>query len=209
MVNEHPFVQTFIHNKDQVPSLICYSTEQILDLKHFVKHAKHQQIRIDRTFNLGNYYVTTLVYKNQRVERKQSREELPIFLGPVMFHTDATYKAFLEHIKTETDCEVEAAELKLSESIEFGTDDEKALTKATDHVFLSATRLPCTKHLKDNVKHYLQNNVGMEKSLRESVMAKIFDAEGITDANCTVDFESRSEDLKHFLDDKSRVSISI
>ena len=33
-------------------------------------------------------------------------------------------------------------------------------------------------------------------------MAKIFDAEGITDANCTVDFESRSEDLKLFMEDK-------
>ena len=75
-----------------------------------------------------------------------------------MFHKDATYKtckAFLEHIKTEIDCEVQAVELRLAESIEFGTDDEKALTKAIDHVFPSATRLLCRKHLKDNVKHYL------------------------------------------------------
>lgn len=122
-----------------------------------------------------------------------------------MLHKDATYKtykSFLEHIKTELDCEVGAVELRLSENVEFGTDDEKALTKAIDHVFPSATRLLCTKHLKDNVKHYLQNNVGMEKGLRESVMDKIFGAQGITDVNCTLDFESRSEDLKLFLDEK-------
>lgn len=204
MVNDHPFVQTIIHNKDQVPNIILYTEEQILDLKHFIKNAKNQQIGIDRTFNLGNYYVTTLVYKNQRIIRKptQSTEELeehPIFLGPVMLHKDATYKtykAFLEHVKTELESEVGAVELRLSQNMEFGTDDEKALTKAIDHVFPSATRLLCTKHLKDNVKHYLQNNVGMEKSLRENVMSKIFGEDGITDANCTIDFESRSEDLK-------------
>ena len=204
MVNVHPFVQTIIHNKDQVPNVILYTNEQILDLKHFVKNAKNQQIGIDRTFNLGNYYVTTLVYKNQRIIRKQSKsenniEEYPIFMGPVMLHKDATfktYKTFLEHIATELDNEVGAVELRLSKDIEFGTDDEKALTKAIDYVFPSATRLLCTKHLKDNVKHYLQNNVGMEKGLRENVMSRIFGEDGISDANSTIDFESRSEDLK-------------
>ena len=128
MVNEHPYVQSIIHNKDQVPNIICYTNQQILDLRHFVKNAAKQQIGIDRTFNLGNYYVTTLVYKNQRVVRsnKQDSDEHPIFLGPIMLHKDATYKtykSFLEHIKTELDCEIEAVELRLSESIEFGTDD--------------------------------------------------------------------------------------
>ena len=84
----------------------------------------------------------------------------------------------------------------MSKDIEFGTDDEKPLTKAIDYVFPSATRLLCTKHLKDNVNHYLQNNVGIEKGLRENVMSRIFGEDGITDANSTIDFESRSEDLK-------------
>ena len=73
MVNEHPFVQTIIHNKDQVPNITCYTKkqQQFFDLKHFVKSAPHEQMKIDRTFNLGNYYVTTIVYKNQWVVRKQ------------------------------------------------------------------------------------------------------------------------------------------
>ena len=64
MVNDNPFVQTINHNKDQVPNIILYTNEQILDLKHFAKYAKNQQIGIDRTLNLGTYYVTTLAYKN-------------------------------------------------------------------------------------------------------------------------------------------------
>ena len=178
MVNDHPFVQSIIHNKDQVPNVICYTNEQIIDLKHFVRNSNNQAIGIDRTFNLGNYYVTTLVYKNQRVVRKEStktnkhdNQDLPaqpIFLGPVLLHKDATYKtykSFLEHIKTELESDIEAVELRLPESIEFGTDDEKALTKAIDNVFPSSIRVLCTKHLKDNVKHYLQNRVGMEQPI--------------------------------------------
>ena len=40
--------------------------------KYFMRNSKHQAIGIDRTFNLGNYYVTTLVYINQRVVGKES-----------------------------------------------------------------------------------------------------------------------------------------
>ena len=215
MVNDHPFVQSIIHNKDQVPNVICYTNEQIIDLKHFVRNSNNQAIGIDRTFNLGNYYVTTLVYKNQRVVRKEStktnkhdNQDLPaqpIFLGLVLLHKDATYKtykSFLEHIKTELESDIEAVELRLPESIEFGTDDEKALTKAIDNVFPSSVRVLCTKHLKDNVKHYLQNRVGMEQPIRESVMDKIFGTDGITDANCTIDFESKSNELKMSLEEK-------
>ena len=209
MVNEHPFVQTVIHNKDHVPNVICYTTEQMLYLKHFVRNANNQAIGFDRTFNLETYYVTTLVYKNQRVIRKENAKEPipehPIFLGPVMLHKDATYKTyktFLEHIKTELESDIGAVELRLPEHIEFRTDDEKALTKANDHVFPSATRVLCTKHMKDNVKHYLQNKVGMEQPIRECVMDKIFGTDGIADANCTIDFEAKSDELKLSLQDR-------
>lgn len=203
MVNDHPYVQTVIHNKDQVPNIICYTQEQMQDLRHFVKHAKQKPIGIDRTFNLGNFYVTTLVYKNQRVVRKTT-DEHPIFLGPVMLHKDATYKtykSFLEHIATELDSEIDTVEVRISDSMEFGTDDEKALTKAIDHVFPAAKRYLCTKHLKDNVKHYLQNNVGMDKSQRDNIMQKIFGTGGIIGANSTIDFETRSGDLKSIVEE--------
>ena len=43
----------------------------------------------------------------------------------------------------------------------------------------------------------------MEQPIRESVMDKIFGTDGITDANCTIDFVSRSEEhLKLSLEDK-------
>ena len=56
MVNDHSFVQSIIHSKKHVPNVICYTYEQIIDLKLFVRNFKHQAIFIDRTFNFGNYY---------------------------------------------------------------------------------------------------------------------------------------------------------
>ena len=76
--------------------------------------------------------------------------------------------------------------MRISENMEFGTDDEKALTKAIEHVFPSATRYLCTKHLKDNVKHYMQNKIGISTSERKILMDDIFGNGGLTDANTTL-----------------------
>ena len=80
--------------------------------------------------------------------------------------------------------------------------NESDATKAIDHVFPSATRYLCTKHLKDNVKHYLLNKVGTEKRERETLMNSLFGDGGIVDANCTVDFSSRSSDFEDMLKNK-------
>ena len=201
MIDKHPFVQTILHNKNKVPTIICYTESQIKDLKSFLSTAKGQPLGIDRTFNLGCLYVTTIVYKNQKVVRKNSNaEESPIFLGPVMLHKDATfktYKTFLEHVETELSQNVESLEIRLPENMEIGTDDEKALTKAIEHVFPNATRYLCTKHLKDNVKHYLQNKVGVERKEREAIMNSVFGDDGIVDANSTIDFETRSSEINN------------
>ena len=204
MINEHPYVQTIVHNKDQVPSVICYTADQMTDLRHFLKNDKSEPLGIDRTFNLGSFYVTTIVYKNQRVVRKEAEQKPnndvhPIFMGPVLLHKEANYKVyktFLEHVATEVDNEIETVELRVSDKMEFGSDDEKALTKAIEHVFPLTERLLCTKHLKDNIKHYCQNKVGMPKNDREMIMARLFSENGLADANSTVDFDNKCHELE-------------
>ena len=192
MVNSHRYVQSIIHNKDQVPAIICYTPEQMTDLKHFLSNERDDPLGIDRTFNLGAFYVTTIVYKNQRIRRKESdndKDGKPIFLGPVLLHKEATYKVyktFLEHVATELDSEIGDVELRISDKMEFGSDDEKALTKAIEHVFPNSTRYLCTKHLKDNIKHYCQNKVGMTKTDRDNIMNKLFGDDGVVEADTTI-----------------------
>ena len=206
MTDKHPFVQSIIHNKNTVPTIICYTELQIKDMKSFLSTAKGQPLGIDRTFNLGCLYVTTIVYKNHKLVRKNSpTEESPIFLGPMMLHKDVTfktYKSFLEHVETELSQNVESLEIRLPENMEFGTDDEKALTKAIEHVFPNATRYLCTKHLKDNVKHYVQKKVGVERKQREIIMNSIFGDGGIVDANTIIQFETRSSEINNRYSDE-------
>ena len=57
MIDKHPFVQTILHNKNKVPTIICYTESQIKDLKSFLSTAKGQPLGIDRIFNLGCLYV--------------------------------------------------------------------------------------------------------------------------------------------------------
>ncbi|KAL3837128.1 hypothetical protein ACJMK2_022509 [Sinanodonta woodiana] len=85
MINIHPYVQTIIHNNDQVPSIISYTPDQITDLEHFLTNGNKQPVCLDETFNLGNFYVITLVYKYQRVVRNSTNEH-PILIGPVLLH---------------------------------------------------------------------------------------------------------------------------
>ena len=63
MMNDHPVVQQVIHRKDQVPAIICYTQDQITDLKHFLSFKTDLPIGVDRTFNLGTFFATTLVYR--------------------------------------------------------------------------------------------------------------------------------------------------
>ncbi|VDI75391.1 Hypothetical predicted protein [Mytilus galloprovincialis] len=86
-----------------------------------------------KRFNLGSFYVTSIVYKN--VNRKETKDN-PIFAGPMVLHKDAsytTYRGFFSHISA-------TLELRLHETIEFGSDDEKAMTKAIEKAFPTAKR---------------------------------------------------------------------
>jgi ribosomal protein S8 len=73
MMNEHPFVQQVIHKKGQVPSIICHTEDQMVDFKHFLSR-QGGTVGVDRTFNLGHFFVTTLVYKNHRVAKKDTKD---------------------------------------------------------------------------------------------------------------------------------------
>jgi len=79
--------------------------------------------------------------------------------------------------------------------MELGTDDEKALTKALEHSFPNSTRYLCTKHLKDNIKHYMTNKATIPTKERETITQLIFDTNGLCNANDTFTFEQISSQI--------------
>ncbi|CAC5380483.1 unnamed protein product [Mytilus coruscus] len=146
MLNDHPFVQQVIHKKGQVPSILCYTEKQMTDFKMFLSRSDGA-VGEDRTFNLGSFFVTALVYKHHRVVKKDTKDH-PIFIGPMLLHKDASYKThytFFSHLASEFKINLE---LRIPEDLVFGCDDEKAMTNDYRDAFPSATRLLCSKHLK-------------------------------------------------------------
>ena len=94
MVDSNDFVQHFSKSKGVMPNFICYTENQINDLNFFLSQKSHHPVGVDRTFNLGRFFVTALVYKNLRVVRADDPAEHPLFIGPMLIHRDATFKAY-------------------------------------------------------------------------------------------------------------------
>ena len=95
----------------------------------------------------------------------------------MLLHKDATYPTYLSlfsHLSALIN--IDNLELRIPEDIEFGYDDEKAMTNAISNAFPQERRRLCTKHLKDNVKHYLQNRVGVDSKERKEIMDSLFGA---------------------------------
>ena len=74
-------------------NLLCYTENQRDDLIFFLSQKSEYPIEVDRTFNLGRFFVTVLVYKNVRLVRADDGDH-PLFIGPVFIHRDATFKEY-------------------------------------------------------------------------------------------------------------------
>ena len=114
-------------------------------------------------------------------------------LGPLLLHKDASYRTyyfFFAYIATEI--KLGDIELRLPQNMYFGSDDEKALTKSIEDAFPSETRRLCTKHLKDNFNHYMQDKVGIHTKERQRLMDVVFGPEGLADADTFVLLEEKS-----------------
>jgi hypothetical protein len=193
LIDSSPFVQHVYKSKGRLPNFILYDESQVDDLQYFVSHQGNSPLGIDRTFNLGPYFVTSFVYK--RIIRSNNSEH-PLFLGPIFLHRDATFEAYHSFFSTvkaslckKTD--IQKMEISTNKDIVFGSDEEKALTSAIESVFPSAIRTLCTKHLKDNVLAYMQNKAGVKQKVCQRIAEKIFGENGLSSADDSILFDKR------------------
>ena len=170
----HSFVKEAIFRKECSPIFILYNETQIKDMKYHIKNfdvifyrliflkifSKNCVIGIDRTFNVGTLYATVMTYKNRRVVSKLSCEkDHPISIGPIMLHRESNmreYSHLLHSFKSAIFNNSVSDEFdKLEELITFGSDEEKALTKAIKAVFPKSKYRQCYLHFQKNVSRKL------------------------------------------------------
>ena len=143
---------------------------------------------IDRTFNLGACYATTLVYQHNNLVRK-GKDNAPIFLAAIYLHWDGlypTYHRFLSHLQSKFSEDIGGIQIS---KIVIGSDEEAALLKAIKQCFPSAVQVLCTRHLEENVRRYLTNKIGLDDNLRKKIIAQIFGSNGLISCKDAKNFE--------------------
>jgi hypothetical protein len=77
----HPFLKEIVQSAGKLPNVICYTDYQ---MKHFSSACKTSVISVNKTFNLGACFVTT-VFQESKLKRK-GKNTNPFILGPVYLH---------------------------------------------------------------------------------------------------------------------------
>ena len=108
-MNDHPFIQEIVqsHPWSSYTQMISWRT-----LSTSVWHTAAVDtsiLRVDRTFNLGVWFVTLTVFKNTHLLRR-STQCSPIMLGPLFMHWDGTcatcQQRFFSHLRTKVDANI-------------------------------------------------------------------------------------------------------
>lgn len=186
-----------IFEPNNPPSIILYTKEQIIDIKSYLESSSDAIIGVDRTFNVGKCFATTIVYKNDKVLSKNTNEP-PLMMGPIYLHWDGkywTYCNFFSHISMLLDNDNKATmntELNFQPDIKIRSDDEKALVKALKKCFPHSIHVLCSKHVKDNIRHFMTNKIEMDKTRQNQVIGEIFGPSGIANANTSFEFNNRT-----------------
>ena len=71
------------------------------------------------------------------------------------------------------------------------------MTKTLDMCFRESERYLCTKHMKDNLNHFLIQKEEIDEKSRRKTMNEIFGPGGLADSNDTFIFESSSSMLQN------------
>ena len=199
--DSHPFVQSVHVGRGKSPCVLLYTEHQLSDMRRFCCQgsdgAPQSVLGVDRTFNLGPCFVTVIVYTCKAVVRNDTRSH-PTFVGPMFLHWDGqylTYRRFFSEVQGLLDNDVSSTEVRLSASAVIGSDEEKGLTKALRDVFSGSTHLLCVKHLRDNIIDYMRNKCGVQQSIRNRLVSKMFDDDGLINADDSVAYSQAADSL--------------
>ena len=200
------FVQQIMHTDNDLPPIICYYQKQLDFMRNFIQNYSII-IGVDRTFNLGSYFLTMLNFKNTKVILRTTNDN-PIFFGPFLLHKKATYSIyhyFFSHISSKIKAP-EIIDLNQNWEINLGSDSEKAIVKAIENVFPNSIHFLCIRHLEQNFNDFLNKSISIQTPIKKELKLMLFGADGLANSKDQADFEENEKRIYKFIENLSEAS---
>lgn len=180
------------------PRCVLANKRQINDIISFccVDRPNNCVLGVDRTFNLGEFYVTFTVYRHLALEDRSGMH--PLFLGPSLVHHRKLYSSY-KHLPQVLGNIDPATKLIKA----FGTDDEVNVYTALKDEWVEADHLSCFIHMRRNVERKLRD-LGIKGGEVSKFLAEIFDENGILDAESPLEFDARLQSLEVVWNDREQ-----
>ena len=146
------------------PTCILATDHQLKQMEVNCTGENFSIVTVDSTFNLGEFYVTPIVFLQKKFVRKHT-EQHPIYLGPLLIHQRMTYSYFATQLAI--------LQPSLQHVRAIGTDGEQALHDAMLNTFSKAVPLRCFRHFRANLIRKL-SELNVTESGQEEVMKDVF-----------------------------------
>lgn len=174
------------------PRVVYFTDEQAEDIvRECCRPDSTSILSIDTTFNVGNYYVTTTLYRSGKIVNRKTNKA--VYLpGPAMFHTTKSQRDYLyfAHTLLESNYAMERIEF-------LGGDRDKAQLGFLKPL-KGCTFIACKKHVEDDIKRKI-TDLGLN-SIRHELVHDIFGNEytkekGIIDSETEDEFLAKVESV--------------
>ncbi|CAF1145133.1 unnamed protein product, partial [Brachionus calyciflorus] len=174
---------------------VLFTEQQYNDLIRFcTSYRNFSIVNIDTTFNLGQYYVTYLTYRNISL-KIQATETHPVFIGPILIHLHRDKEAYLSFAMQLQKFDI-LNKNRLNDITCFITDDDAAIRSAFKTVFKNSEFMLCCNHLrKDFLK--IMNQFKVPEESKNEIIFKMFGSqnnrtESLIGSKDKQDFEEKS-----------------
>ncbi|CAC5395348.1 unnamed protein product [Mytilus coruscus] len=169
---------------------ICSSDLQLMEMDMFLTNPSECTIMgIDPTFNLGEFVVTPIVYKNLKLIHRRTGE-CPTFLGPVLIHQTKTEGAFDFFASS-----IVSLRNTLADKLFIGTDDECSIFNSFSRhgrYMPISKNMQCQRHVRLNLERKL-HVLGINNPYTNQFIKDIFDKNvGLADCLTDTDFEKKN-----------------
>ncbi|XP_055329584.1 uncharacterized protein LOC129582171 [Paramacrobiotus metropolitanus] len=164
-------------------------------LDDLVRFAPAAGMSVDTTFNVGEYYVTTVVTRHLMLRNRTTRVS-PVIIGVTFIHKRKTGEAYQRMAAMLLNVRPQLTKAKF-----LGTDGDKALYGAFQTIFPTVPHILCIIHAIDNISRKAEDF--KMSNVKDQVLALVFGrvvgdqrVPGYIDCETPEDYEKAGEQLR-------------